>query len=94
MNYEERNESNKGYQRFRATMHIGMGVFYIVIGLSVIYIKYFGAMELPSGFAYVLGSLMLLYGIFRVWRGIADMKQMKRRDINRDFPSLGNKQEE
>ncbi|RYD59509.1 MAG: hypothetical protein EOP56_01195 [Sphingobacteriales bacterium] len=91
MSYDERNESNKGYQRFKATMHIGMGIFYLLIGASVIYIKYFGAMELPTGFAYVLGSLMLLYGGFRIWRGIMDMKQMKRRDIDRDFPSLGNR---
>lgn len=88
MSYEERNGSNKGYQRFKGTMHIAMGIFYLVIGLLVIYVKYFGAMELPDGFAYVLGGLMLAYGLFRIWRGFADLKAMSRRDINRDFPSL------
>lgn len=90
MSYEERNQTNKGYERFRSTMHIAMGVFYIIIGLFVIYIKYFGQMELPDTFAYILGGLMLAYGLFRIWRGFTDMKQMSRRNMRRDFPSLDN----
>jgi uncharacterized membrane protein len=77
-NFEER-QGNQGMARFRAIMHLGMGVFYLIIGMLIIYIKAFGAMELPTGFAYVLGSLMLAYGLFRIWRGWVDMKQMKKR---------------
>ncbi|RYG54082.1 MAG: C4-dicarboxylate ABC transporter [Chitinophagaceae bacterium] len=65
--------------RFRGSLHIGMGIMYILIGSLVLYIKYFGAMELPSGLAYVLGTMMLLYGIFRLWRGITFMRQRMRR---------------
>lgn len=88
MNYEERSNSNSGYQRFRATLHMGMGVFYVCIGILIIYVKYFGSMALPEVFAYVLGSMMILYGLFRVWRGFADMREIPKRDMRREFPSL------
>jgi predicted phage tail protein len=71
-----------------------MGAFYIVVGALVLYIKHFGAMELPSALAYGLGTLMVVYGIFRIWRGVIDMRQLPKRDMNRDFPSLSNKKEE
>ena len=77
--YEERNMRNRNYMRFRSTLHIGMGMFYIVVGTLILYVKYFGAMELPTGVAYALGSLMLLYGIFRLWRGLTDMRNNRRR---------------
>jgi sulfite exporter TauE/SafE len=88
MNYEERNSNNSGYQRFRSTLHIGMGIFYICMGLLIIYVKYFGAMALPDTFAYILGGLMIAYGIFRIWRGYMDMKHIPKRDLRREFPSL------
>jgi uncharacterized membrane protein HdeD (DUF308 family) len=78
MNYEERNKG-RGLERFQATMHLGMGIFYILIGLLIVYVKYFGSMELPTTLAYVLGSLMIIYGIFRLWRGIVALKQKNSR---------------
>lgn len=79
MNHEERNERNDAYLKFRGSMHMGMGVLYIIIGSLVLYIKYFGTMELSSGLAYTLGTMMVLYGIFRLWRGIVAMRQWRRR---------------
>jgi hypothetical protein len=32
-------------------------------------------MALPTTLAYVLASLMIVYGIFRLWRGIVALKQ-------------------
>lgn len=64
----------KGYARMRATLHIGMGIFYIVVASLMLYAKYFGAVELPTTMAYTLGTLALLYGIFRVYRGFADLR--------------------
>ena len=77
MSTEER-ERNAGLQRFQAIMHLGMGAFYVVIGVLVIYIRYFGAMELPAGLAYALGAMMILYGFFRIWRGISWLRHRKR----------------
>lgn len=66
-------------QRFQVIQHLGMGTFYLIAGSLVLYVKYFGAMELPAGLAYFLGTMMLLYGVFRIWRGFADLKKLKRR---------------
>ena len=74
MSYEER---NKGLQRFQSVMHLGMGVFYVIVGALIIFVKSFGTMELPSALAYTLGGLMIAYGIFRVWRGIVALKQRR-----------------
>jgi len=74
----EENRRSHGTQRIQAMMHIGMGVFYIIVGVLVIYVKYFGTMGLPTGVAYVLGTLMLAYGIFRIWRGATWLKMLKR----------------
>ena len=75
MNHEDRNEKSKAYTKFRGSMHMGMGVLYVIFGALVLYIKYFGAMELSSGVAYTIGTLMVLYGLFRLWRGYAYMRQ-------------------
>lgn len=76
---EERNERTNGMLRFQGTMHIGMGIFYVIIGILVLYVKYFGTMELPTGLAYFLGTMMILYGLFRLWRGFVFLKQRKQR---------------
>jgi len=75
MNYQERNEGSKGYRNFRSSLDLGMGVFYIIIGLILLYVKYFGSMELSTTYAYILGTLMLVYGIFRLYRGIIAFKK-------------------
>lgn len=75
MNQEERSKRTGAYERMRGTMHIGMGVFYLIAGTLVLYVKYFGSIELPAGVAFFLGIMMLLYGIFRIWRGFVLLKQ-------------------
>jgi len=76
-NFEERKERDSAYLRFRGSLHIGMGIMYVLIGSLVLYIKHFGAMDLPAELAYVLGSMMLLYGFFRIWRGITYARQRR-----------------
>lgn len=78
MAYEENNRN--GIPRFQSIMHLCMGLVYIVFGLLVVYVKYFGTMQLPAGVAYTLGGIMIIYGIFRIWRGFAAFKQRKRSD--------------
>lgn len=90
--FEERNKSNDSIIRFRATMHLGMGTIYIVLGLIVMYVKAFGTMALSATFAYILSGFMVLYGAFRIWRGIADFRLMPKRGKNeerkRNYPDL------
>jgi len=68
------NNREKGMQRFQAIMHLSMGAIYVIFGALVVYIRYFGAMELSAGIAYTLGGFMVLYGLFRLWRGMTFFK--------------------
>ncbi|MCB0696423.1 MAG: hypothetical protein KDC07_03605 [Chitinophagaceae bacterium] len=75
MNPEDRNARNKGYINFRGSMHIGMGGLYLAVGSAVIYFKNFGVLELSGAVAYTIGAAMILYGVFRIWRGWTDLRR-------------------
>lgn len=79
MNHEERNEQSGPYRSFRDSLDLGMGFFYIIIGLAILSLKYFGNMELSPAYSYILGSLMLLYGAFRIYRGIRNFRTRQKR---------------
>jgi uncharacterized membrane protein HdeD (DUF308 family) len=49
------------------------GLFYIVLGIVVIFYKSFFAILEPA-VAYPLGSVMILYGIFRIYRAVSRIK--------------------
>ncbi|SHE55632.1 DUF308 domain-containing protein [Chryseobacterium takakiae] len=49
------------------------GLFYIVLGIVVILYKFFFTV-LDPGVAYALGILLILYGIFRIYRAITKIK--------------------
>ncbi|MFY7814982.1 DUF308 domain-containing protein [Flavobacterium sp. B17] len=49
------------------------GLFYIVLGIVVILYKFFFTV-LEPGVAYALGALLILYGIFRIYRAISKIK--------------------
>jgi hypothetical protein len=55
-----------------------MGVVYLLFAGLVIYAKHFGTIGLSETVSYALGGLMALYGIFRLYRGIADIRQSRR----------------
>ncbi|SIS85071.1 hypothetical protein SAMN05421789_108153 [Kaistella chaponensis] len=52
------------------------GFFYIVLGIVVIIYKFF-VIFLEENIAYTLGSLLILYGIFRIGRAIYKIRQSK-----------------
>lgn len=52
-------------------IHVIMGLIYILIGASVIYRKWF-ITELNTLVSYSLGLLLILYGLFRIYRIIKD----------------------
>ena len=74
---EERNKSNRGYTRLKAMQHIAMGIIYLVFAGAMFYLKKFGAIDLSAGISYALGSVLVLYGAFRLWRGFVEMKMIR-----------------
>lgn len=69
--------NSKGYAQIRAVRHIAMGIIFLVFAVVMFKQKTFGAFDLSNGLAYSLGSVLVLYGAFRLWRGIADWKMLK-----------------
>ncbi|WP_185097158.1 DUF308 domain-containing protein [Chryseobacterium piperi] len=49
------------------------GLFYIVLGIVVIIYKFFFVILEPA-VAYPLGAVMILYGIFRIYRAVSRIK--------------------
>ena len=49
------------------------GLFYIVLGIVVMLYKFFFTV-LEPGIAYALGGLLILYGIFRIYRAVTRIK--------------------
>jgi len=86
MDIDERT-SNSKFSNFRAILNIAIGCLYILLGAYVMYVKAFGTLELGATTAYILGTFVILYGIFRIWRGKADIKA-PHHDMRREFPSL------
>lgn len=74
MEREDRNSKSKVYKSFKGSLHIAMGGIYIVVGCSMIILKALITMPLSTPVAYMGGGLFLLYGAFRVWRGVMDMR--------------------
>lgn len=73
MNIQERNKRNKGYVQFRMIFDIAMGVLYIACGVLVVEAKKFGFqfnVPISMTFLWSLGGLFILYGLFRIYRGI------------------------
>ncbi|AYO58826.1 C4-dicarboxylate ABC transporter [Chryseobacterium sp. 6424] len=50
------------------------GIFYIILGIVVIIYKFF-IIFLEPLIAYSLGSLLMLYGLFRIGRAIYRIRQ-------------------
>ena len=64
----------------RVGMDIGMGLFYAIIGVIVVYYKTFGKMDVPPYVAYVLGTMMIIGGCARLYRGIKAILPQKEKD--------------
>ena len=75
MNMDERNERSGGYRRIMANLHLVMGVVFLVIGGLVLWNHKFGLVDLEAWQTYGLGALLVIYGIFRLWRGVTDLRR-------------------
>ncbi|WP_173426503.1 C4-dicarboxylate ABC transporter [Chryseobacterium angstadtii] len=49
------------------------GLFYIVLGVVVMYYKFFFTTLEPT-IAYAMGGLLILYGVFRIYRAVSRIK--------------------
>ena len=74
--YENRNTDTP--PKWRAWMHIGMGIIYLLFAAMVFNFRKFGNIDLPEYGVYGMGILLCLYGIFRLYRGIADLRMIHR----------------
>jgi hypothetical protein len=70
------NNNRKSFAKLGATRHVVMGIIYLLMALLLFYVKRFGSIELPNGVVYALSVLLVIYGAFRLWRGIADFRNM------------------
>ncbi|MFP3833905.1 C4-dicarboxylate ABC transporter [Chryseobacterium sp. SIMBA_028] len=52
------------------------GLFYIVLGIVVIVYRFFFTILDPI-IAYALGGVFVLYGIFRIYRAVSQIKKSK-----------------
>ncbi|MFT3827033.1 MAG: hypothetical protein QM731_24120 [Chitinophagaceae bacterium] len=68
--FEEKKQ--KAYVNRRAIMDLGMGIMYAGVGavLCLADVLRLGLEFPPKPFSYVFGGLCLLYGGFRIYRGI------------------------
>lgn len=69
-------EDQNGYTppKWRAWLHISMGVVYLLFATLVFSMKKFGNIDLSELSVWGLSALLSLYGLFRLWRGISDLK--------------------
>lgn len=55
------------------------GICYFILGIFVLIKKSFIITELEPNMAYILGTIIMVYGLFRIFRGI---KMIKNKDEN------------
>lgn len=66
----QQSKRNESYTRFRGILHFTMGVLYILMGSAIIYLRNKKILfDIDMTLAYLIGGLMIAYGIFRVYRG-------------------------
>ncbi|MGH1519693.1 DUF308 domain-containing protein [Chryseobacterium sp. JK1] len=52
------------------------GLFYIVLGIVVIVYKFFFTILEPA-VAYALGVVLIIYGVFRIYRAVSKIKKSR-----------------
>jgi hypothetical protein len=70
-----REKRNRVWRRFQAGRHIVMGLVLMAIAYALVHFRAFGAIELSPAEAYTLASILVLYGLFRIWRGSIELRK-------------------
>ncbi|MBS1616721.1 MAG: hypothetical protein JST06_11460 [Bacteroidetes bacterium] len=66
---------NKVWRRFQAGRHIVMGLILMALAYALVRFRSFGAIELSATSAYTLGAILVVYGLFRIWRGGLELRK-------------------
>jgi hypothetical protein len=68
---EFEDKKQRAYINRRATMDLGMGIIYAGVGTCIALSDVLGfGLVFPAPFSYIFGALCLVYGGFRIYRGI------------------------
>lgn len=61
----------RAYANRRALMDYGMGILYLAAGGFLVFAKRLNRELdfLPEPYTYIFGGLLLIYGVFRIYRG-------------------------
>jgi hypothetical protein len=74
MSTEQQDKRAQAYMRMRAILDYGMGAIYLMVAYIFISNRKLNVQfldEAGKGFHIALGCVFLLYGAFRIYRGIA-----------------------
>lgn len=55
-------------------LSIAVGILYIALGIYIIILKKFFYIDLEGVIPYFLGGVLLIYGLFRIYRAIYKIK--------------------
>ena len=69
--------NNRGLRVFQAGRHIVMGLLLMVLAWALVQYRKFGQLELSPMTAYVLAGILVVYGLFRIWRGTRELRERK-----------------
>ncbi|HRB31449.1 MAG: hypothetical protein IPQ27_10450 [Chitinophagaceae bacterium] len=70
---DELNKRDRGYARMRSIMDLGMGLLWTAMGVFLFFNKYFETrfdVNLDDSTMKLLGGICIIYGVFRVYRGV------------------------
>ncbi len=74
MHENSNDRRKKTWLSVRGMMGMAMGVVYLVVALAVVYLEKTGQIHIGTVIAYIIASLMFLYGLFRIYRGYQQLK--------------------
>ena len=64
----------KAYNYFAASVHLAMGILYIIFGVFLMFVPQ-GKALLEDPLNYIVGGPFMLYGAFRIYRGWAKWQE-------------------
>lgn len=70
------NNNQSGMLRFRGIAGMIMGLVYIGVGILIIKMKGLGDFNMAESASYIVGIVIALYGLFRIYRGFKTIKSI------------------
>lgn len=57
---------------FRAAMHLIPGIAFIILAFFLVKVQKFGTIDLGTTGSIAFAALLVVYGVFRIWRGVKE----------------------